>query len=154
MVVFENRSFDNLLGPLYEPGEVASFEGVIGKRLSNRVPEWAEHRPQDGIVCYGVAANMNPPNPDSGEELPHVNTQLFGLLDQENRFSLAPLVAPLGLLGKSLLLAVLAFAKASARRSPTSSPKTRSPAHTPLPSTTRSSATPCNERLKRRRSPM
>jgi len=30
-VMFENRSFDNLLGRLYQPGEVASFEGVIGK---------------------------------------------------------------------------------------------------------------------------
>ena len=45
VVMFENRSFDNLLGRLYEPGEVASFEGVIGKELSNPVPEWAEHRP-------------------------------------------------------------------------------------------------------------
>ena len=46
VVMFENRSFDNLLGRLYEPGEVASFEGVIGKDLSNPVPEWAEHRPR------------------------------------------------------------------------------------------------------------
>jgi hypothetical protein len=29
-VPFENRSFDNLLGRLYEPGAVPSFEGVIG----------------------------------------------------------------------------------------------------------------------------
>jgi phospholipase C len=86
--MFENRSFDNLLGRLYEPGEVASFEGVIGKELSNPVPDWAEHRPQSGSVPYGVAANMNTPNPDSGEELPHVNTQLFGTLDEENRFQL------------------------------------------------------------------
>ena len=43
VVMFENRSFDNLLGRLYEPGEVASFEGVIGKELSNPIPEWAEH---------------------------------------------------------------------------------------------------------------
>ena len=28
---------------------------------------------------------MNTPNPDSGEELPHINTQLFGMLDEENR---------------------------------------------------------------------
>ena len=88
VVMFENRSFDNLLGRLYEPGEVASFEGVIGKELSNRVPDWAEHRPQDGIVSYGVAANMNTPSPDSGEEYPHINTQLFGILDEENRFKL------------------------------------------------------------------
>jgi phospholipase C len=88
VVMFENRSFDNLLGRLYEPGEGASFEGVIGKELSNPVPDWAEHRPQSGSVPYGVAANMNTPNPDSGEELPHVNTQLFGTLDEENRFQL------------------------------------------------------------------
>ena len=42
VVMFENRSFDNLLGRLYQPGEVASFEGVIGKDLSNPIPEWAE----------------------------------------------------------------------------------------------------------------
>lgn len=39
VVMFENRSFDNLLGRLYEPGEVASFEGVLGKELSNPIPE-------------------------------------------------------------------------------------------------------------------
>ena len=88
VVMFENRSFDNLLGRLYEPGEVASFEGVIGKELSNPIPEWAEHRPQDGAVSYGVAATMNTPSPDSGEEFPHVNTQLFGIIDEENRFKL------------------------------------------------------------------
>jgi phospholipase C len=43
VVMFENRSFDNLLGRLYQPGEVASFEGVTGKELSNPVPGWAEH---------------------------------------------------------------------------------------------------------------
>jgi phospholipase C len=85
VVMFENRSFDNLLGRLYEPGEVASFEGVIGKNLTNPVPEWAEHRPEDGTVRYAVAATMNTPKPDSGEELPHINTQLFGILDEKNR---------------------------------------------------------------------
>ena len=89
VVMFENRSFDNLLGRLYEPGEVASFEGVIGKELSNPVPEWAEHQPDGEVVRYGIAPNMNTPNPDSGEEMPHVNTQLFGSLDEENRFKLA-----------------------------------------------------------------
>jgi phospholipase C len=28
---------------------------------------------------------MNTPDPDSGEEYPHINTQLFGILDEENR---------------------------------------------------------------------
>ena len=36
VIMFENRSFDNLLGRLYEPGEVASFEGVLGKDLTTR----------------------------------------------------------------------------------------------------------------------
>jgi hypothetical protein len=73
VVMFENRSFDNLLGRLYEPGEVASFEGVIGKHLSNPVPDWAEHRPSDGIVRYGIAPDMNTPNPDPGEEWMHAD---------------------------------------------------------------------------------
>ena len=82
-VMFENRSFDNLQGRLYEPGEVPSFEGVIGKDLSNPIPDWAG---VSGVVVpYGVAGNMNTPHPDPGEELPHINTQLFGILDDENR---------------------------------------------------------------------
>ena len=60
-VMFENRSFDNLLGRLYEPGEVESFEGVIGKDLSNPIPEWAEHGAERGVVPYGVAKDMNTP---------------------------------------------------------------------------------------------
>ena len=37
-VMFENRTFDNLLGRLYQPGEVLSFEGVIGK-YTGHVPD-------------------------------------------------------------------------------------------------------------------
>jgi phospholipase C len=80
-VMFENRTFDNLLGRLYQPGEVPSFEGVIGKDLSNPIPEWAEHGADRKVVPYGIAANMNTPNPDSGEEFTHINTQLFGIID-------------------------------------------------------------------------
>jgi hypothetical protein len=80
-VMFENRTFDNLLGRLYQPGEVPSFEGVIGKDLSNPIPEWAGHGADRKVVPYGVAANMNTPNPDSGEEFTHINTQLFGVID-------------------------------------------------------------------------
>ena len=45
VIMFENRSLDNLLGRLYQPGEVASFEGVAGRDLTNPVPEWAAARP-------------------------------------------------------------------------------------------------------------
>ena len=81
VVMFENRSFDNLLGRLYQPGEVETFEGVIGKGLSNPIPGWAEDGAHRGVVSYRVAENMDTPNPDPGEEYQHINTQLFGLID-------------------------------------------------------------------------
>jgi Phosphoesterase family len=94
VLMFENRSFDNLLGRLYEPGEVSSFEGVIGKDLSNPIPEWAEDGAKRATVPYGVAANMDTPNPDPGEEYQPVNTQLFGIIDPpENRGVLAERMA-------------------------------------------------------------
>ncbi|HYK67156.1 MAG TPA: alkaline phosphatase family protein [Streptosporangiaceae bacterium] len=80
VLMFENRSFDNLLGRLYEPGEVPAFEGVAGKTLANPVPGWAESG-GGSLLPYGVAANMNTPSPDPGEEYQHVNTQLFGVID-------------------------------------------------------------------------
>ncbi len=86
VVMFENRSFDNLLGHLYEPGEVASFEGVIGKDLSNPIPSYAPGA-ERGVVPLHVATSMDAPNPDAGEEHPHTNTQLFGTVAPEgNRF--------------------------------------------------------------------
>jgi phospholipase C len=89
-VMFENRSFDNLLGRLYEPGEVASFEGVTGKNLSNPIPVWSEDGADRRAVPYGVAKDMSIPSPDPGEEYQHVNTQLFGLIDPPgNRGKLA-----------------------------------------------------------------
>ena len=39
--MFENRSLDNVLGFLYEPGTVPrdqTFNGVAGKTLTNPVP--------------------------------------------------------------------------------------------------------------------
>jgi phospholipase C len=95
--MFENRSFDNLLGRLYEPGEVPSFEGVIGKDLTNPIPDWAADRGNGSpYVHYGVAAGMNTPSPDPGEEYQHVNTQIFGIIDPAaNRAVLAgKMVAP------------------------------------------------------------
>ena len=35
VVLFENRSLDNVLGHLYGPEDGKSFDGVIGKDLSN-----------------------------------------------------------------------------------------------------------------------
>ena len=85
VVLFENRSLDNVLGHLYGPGDGKTFEGVLGKELSNPIPEWAEHGADRKVVPYGISADMDSPNPDSGEEWYHTNTQLFGTIDDHNR---------------------------------------------------------------------
>lgn len=88
VVLFENRSLDNVLGRLYGPGDGKAFEGVIGKELSNPIPGWAEHGAGREVVPYGVSADLDSPNPDSGEEWYHTNTQLFGKIDDHNRFKI------------------------------------------------------------------
>src|ERR1700733_3297448 len=81
VIMFENRSFDNLLGRLYQPGEVASFEGVLGRELSNPIPAWAADPGGRPVGRCGVTPGRDTPRPDRGEEYPHVNTQLFGVID-------------------------------------------------------------------------
>jgi phospholipase C len=93
LVLFENRSLDNVLGHLYRPDEGKTFEGVIGKDLSNPIPEWAEHGAEGKVVPYTVATDMDSPNPDSGEEYFHTNTQLFNTLDEHNRFKIGEAVS-------------------------------------------------------------
>src|SRR5262249_15338332 len=79
--------------------EVAAFEGVVDEKLRNPIPEWARSGADGGFVPYGVAPNMDVPNPDCSEDFAHVNTQLFGVI--ERRRTLAPAsettVAPLNL---------------------------------------------------------
>jgi phospholipase C len=95
VVLFENRSLDNVLGRLYGPDDGKVFDGVLGKDLSNPIPSWAEHGADRQVVPYGVATDMDSPNPDSGEEFPHTNTQLFNILSDENRFKVgAEIAAP------------------------------------------------------------
>jgi len=91
-VLFENRSLDNVLGHLYRPGDGKNFDGVIGKDLSNPIPEW-EHGADRKVVPYTVATDMDSPNPDSGEEYYHTNTQLYNTLDEHNRFKIGEAVA-------------------------------------------------------------
>jgi phospholipase C len=93
LVLFENRSFDNMLGRLYAPEDGKRFDGVLGKDLSNPIPEWAEHGAERETVPYTVATDMDAPNPDSGEEYFHTNTQLFNILDEHNRFKIGNAVS-------------------------------------------------------------
>jgi phospholipase C len=88
VVLFENRSLDNVLGHLYGPQDGKTFEGVIGKELSNPIPAWAEHGAKRMVVPFSVATDMDSPNPDSGEEYFHTNTQLFNTIDDHNRFKI------------------------------------------------------------------
>jgi len=86
VAMFENRSFDNLLGYLYGPGEMPSFEGVVGRNLSNPIPAYAPGA-ERGTVPVHPSEVMDSPDPDPGEEHPHTNTQLFGTIVPEgNRF--------------------------------------------------------------------
>ena len=78
-----------MLGHLYGPGDGKTFDGVIGKELSNPIPEWAEHGADRKVVPYRVATDMDSPNPDAGEEWFHTNTQLYNILDEHNRFKLS-----------------------------------------------------------------
>lgn len=77
VVMFENRSFDNLLGWLYDPENDApynvvpgNFEGLSGKKLSNRAPDGR-------IVPAGKTENPRGPQPNPGEPYEHVYSQLY-----------------------------------------------------------------------------
>jgi phospholipase C len=94
VVLFENRSLDNVLGHLYGPGDGKNFDGIIGKDLTNPIPAWAEHGADRKVVPYTVATDMDSPNPDSGEEYFHTNTQLFNILNDHNRFKIGEGAAP------------------------------------------------------------
>jgi len=83
VLMLENRSFDSLLGNLYAPSEVpagTSFEGVIGKNLSNPIPANVPAPPGVTSVPVLSATDYHDPYPDPGEEYPHVNTQLFDVV--------------------------------------------------------------------------
>jgi phospholipase C len=82
VVMGENRSFDNLLGWLYTPESIPegeTFDGLAFGDYANPAPDGtriAAHTysgPTDDV--------MGRPNPDPGEEYPHVNTQLFGTVE-------------------------------------------------------------------------
>ncbi|WP_210506213.1 alkaline phosphatase family protein [Naasia sp. SYSU D00057] len=86
VLMFENRSFDNIFGYLYADGAPPGGGGFDGL-----TPEHA-NRTADGRVVRahryrgGTDEVMSSPRPDPGEEYPHVNTQLFGTVDPpENR---------------------------------------------------------------------
>jgi phospholipase C len=95
VLMFENRSFDNLLGQLYRPGEVPQFDGVLGRTWTNPIPPWAREADR-GTVEFRPARSLDTPDPDPGEEHPHTNVQLFGEFAPDGNRSVAvgEMVAP------------------------------------------------------------
>lgn len=84
VVMYENRSFDNVLGYLYDDGSLptgGTFEGLSEPRSNST-------RSGDSVTTHryrgGTDLIMSSPQPDPGEEYPHVNTQLFGTVDPED----------------------------------------------------------------------
>jgi phospholipase C len=81
VLMFENRSFDNLLGYLYPPGsepDGQKFNGAANGDYGNPAPDG----PVPAHIYTGPTDTiMDSPTPDPGEEYPHVNTQLFGTVD-------------------------------------------------------------------------
>jgi hypothetical protein len=70
VVLFENRSLDNVLGHLFGPEDGRTFEGVIGKDPSNPIPEWAEHGAERKVVPYTVGnRSRRVPDRISGSDL-------------------------------------------------------------------------------------
>ncbi len=78
--MLENRSFDNLLGNLYNGKEGVpkgkKFEGLQGKTIKMPMPERAKDFDQHKFIEPLVAEDYHQLFPDPGEVYQHVNTQL------------------------------------------------------------------------------
>ena len=86
VVMFENRSFDGLLGYCYQatdPPPQPDVHGLAGKEYRNPVPAYINDGNADVAtrISPGTEADMQNPNPDPGEEYQHVNTALFSIVN-------------------------------------------------------------------------
>lgn len=85
VLMLENRSFDNLLGYLYDKGELPAdkpFEGLCNPKVdyANPIPDRAHNALAEKSIYPSRATDYSVPYPDPGEEYPHVNTQLFNTI--------------------------------------------------------------------------
>jgi phospholipase C len=77
VLMLENRSFDNLLGWLYDPANDApynvvppDFDGLYGKHLSNRAPDGR-------VIPAGKTDDPRCPQPNPGEPYEDVYSQVY-----------------------------------------------------------------------------
>ncbi|WP_210480882.1 alkaline phosphatase family protein [Naasia sp. SYSU D00948] len=81
VLMYENRSYDNIFGYLYSdaaPPAGGTADGLTDEHANALADGTVVHAhryegPTDEV--------MSSPRPDPGEEFPHVNTQLFGTVD-------------------------------------------------------------------------
>ena len=83
VLMYENRSFDNLLGWLYDEKSLPKgkrFDGLAFGDYANPDPNGG---PDIAVHAYEGTTDfvMRQPSPDPGEVYPHVNTQLFDVVD-------------------------------------------------------------------------
>jgi phospholipase C len=85
VLMLENRSFDNLLGYLYEDGVPSGkhFAGLQDGKFSNPIPKGAKGAEKKKVILT-QASDHHQPFPDPGEEYQHINTQLFNHIDEAN----------------------------------------------------------------------
>ena len=105
VLMLENRSFDNLLGYLYEEGAPQrfvgrgepAFRGVAGRSdLWNEDDATPANRYAVGKAPFATPVDMCHPCPDPGEFYkPHVNCQLYGIDDAPADVRLLPDPAPM-----------------------------------------------------------
>lgn len=82
VIMFENRSFDNILGYLHPSRHLPdgqTFEGLAGGTYWNLGPDGEKIHAH--IYQGDYKDVIKSPDPDPGEEYQHVNTQLFGTID-------------------------------------------------------------------------
>ncbi|TCK45519.1 phospholipase C [Leucobacter luti] len=86
VVMGENRSFDNILGNLYTPQDPPPGKKFAGLAFGSYANQASDGTVVPAHVYTGSTDKiMGSPDPDPGEEYPHVNTQLFGRIDEHNR---------------------------------------------------------------------
>jgi phospholipase C len=92
VLMLENRSFDNLLGWLYDPANdapfnvvPANFEGLYGKNLSNRTSD-------DRVIPVSKTDDPRSPQPNPGEPFEDVYSQVYD--EPKPAFEQVPSVPP------------------------------------------------------------
>jgi phospholipase C len=77
VIMFENRSFDNILGYLHNgTAKSSQVEGIIGKNITNPFPALINGKEANVYAKPGTV--WKSPSVDPGESYPHIMTQIYG----------------------------------------------------------------------------